>query len=252
MALMTSAGLSSRRALAALVVLVIVSLSGCASSAPPSRPAARPATPPFDNVRRIAVVVTGESRFTVLEHSAQPGRTFDAVLDWTPYRFLLKPLAALVHRGINRLLESDRSETAGRDLAGISPNAAVSAAFAQALAESEQFKEIQMLDREPVGEDRRRLDAIVRLTVPTWGIVRVREGDPDLLSGFADVRAEMTLRGAGVVVWDSTEDVTDPERLPLDSFKKNTEFTRQRLLDVLARAGERLANELLYARTAGR
>jgi hypothetical protein len=245
---MTSAGTISTRARAALVILVAVSLAGCASSAPPARPAARP----FENVRRIAVVVAGESRFTVLEHSAQPGRTFDEVLRWTSYTSLLQPLAALVHRGINWLLESDRAETTGRDLAGISPRATVSAAFARTLAASDQFQEIRMLDREPVGDERRRLDAIVRLVVPRWGIVRVREGDPDLLSGFADVRAEMTLRGTGVVVWETTEDVTDPERLSLESFEKNTEFTRHHLLDVLTRAGERLANELLYARSAGR
>jgi len=231
-----------------LLVLLVGSLWGCASSAPPPQPAARP----FDNVRRLAVVVTGDSRFTVLEHSAEPGRTFDEVLGWTPYKSLLQPLAALLHKGINWLLESDSTEAAGRDLAGISPKAAVSIAFAQALAASEQFQEIRMLEREPVGEDRRRVDAIVRLSVPAWGIVRVREGDPDLLSGFADVRAEMVIRGTGVVVWEKAEDVTDPERLPLESFRKDSEFTRHHLLDVLTRAGERLANELVYARSAGR
>jgi hypothetical protein len=237
------------RARAALVALLVVSLASCTSSAPPPSPAARP----FDDVRRIAVVVTGDSRFTVLEHSAEPGRTFDEILGWMPssYKPFLQPLAALVHRGINWLLEVDRVETAGRDLARISPGAEVSMAFAQRLAESGHFQEIRMLQNEPVGEERRRVDAIVRLTVPTWGIVRVRQ-EPDLLSGFADVRAEMTVRGTGVVVWEDAEDVTDPERLPLRSFEKNVEFTRQHLLDVLTRAGERLANELLYARSAGR
>ena len=109
-----------------------------------------------------------------------------------------------------------------------------------------------MLEAEPIGDERRRVDAIVRLTVPTWGIVRVRGEEPPLVSGFADVRAEMTVRGTGVVVWEDTEDVTDPERLPLRSFEKNPEFTREHLLDVLTRAGERLANEVLYARSAGR
>jgi len=231
-----------------LLVLLVGSLWGCASSAPPPQPAARP----FDNVRRLAVVVTGDSRLTVLEHSAEPGRTFDEVLSWTPYKSLLQPLAVPLHKGINWLLESDSTEAAGRDLAGISPKAAVSIAFAQALAASEQFQEIRMLEREPVGEDRRRVDAIVRLSVPAWGIVRVREGDPDLLSGFADVRAEMVIRGTGVLVWEKAEDVTDPERLPLESFRKDSEFTRHHLLDVLTRAGERLANELVYARSAGR
>jgi len=45
----------------------------------------------------------------------------------------------------------DRADTAGRDLAGISPKAAVSIAFAQTLAASEQFQEIRMPGREPVG-----------------------------------------------------------------------------------------------------
>src|SRR5882724_13228140 len=151
-----------------LLVLLVGSLWGCASSAPPPQPAARP----FDNVRRLAVVVTGESKFTVLEHSAEPGRTFDQILAWTPnpYKSLFQPFVELLHQGINWLLASDHAERAGRNLAGISPTAAVSIAFAETLAASEQFREIQMLEREPVGDDRRRLDAIVRLTVPTWGI----------------------------------------------------------------------------------
>ena len=236
---------------AVLIAFLGVALFGCASSAArPSRPAARP----FDNVRRVAVVVTGESQFTVLEHRAEPGRTFDRILAWTPnpYKGWFQPFVELVHRGINWLLESDQAETTGRNLAGISPNAAVSIAFAETLAASEQFREIQMLEREPVGDDRRRLDAIVRVTVPTWGIVRVREGDPDLVSGFADVRAEMMIRGTGVVVWQKSEDVTDPERFPLATLKKDPEFARHHLLDVLTRAGQRLANELVYARSAGR
>ena len=108
------------------------------------------------------------------------------------------------------------------------------------------------MEREPVGEDRRRADAIVRLAVPAWGLVRVREGEPDLLSAFADVRAQMVLRGTGVVVWENTEDVTNPERLPLEAFTRDPELARQELTDVLERAGQRLASELLYARSAGR
>ena len=82
--------------------------------------------------------------------------------------------------------------------------------------------------------------------------LRVREGEPDLLSAFADVRAQMVLRGTGVVVWEDNEDVTNPERLPLEAFTKDREFTRHELTEVLERAGQRLASELLYARGAGR
>jgi hypothetical protein len=90
------------------------------------------------------------------------------------------------------------------------------------------------------------------LTVPAWGLVRVREGDPDLLSAYADVRAEMVALETGTVLWKNDEDVTDPERLPLKSFTADRQLTRQRLLDVLQRAGRRMASELLYARSAGR
>src|SRR5437879_13911062 len=93
----------------ALLVLVLGSLWGCASSAPTPRPAARP----FDNVRRVAVVVTGDSRFTVLEHRAEPGKTFDAVLGWTPFKSLLQPFAMLARRAPNCLVAPDRAAAAG-------------------------------------------------------------------------------------------------------------------------------------------
>jgi len=90
------------------------------------------------------------------------------------------------------------------------------------------------------------------VTVPAWGLVRVREGKPDLLAGFADVRAQMVVRETGTVVWEHDEDVTHPERLPLQAFTRDSEFARQGLLEVLERAGQRVANEFLYARGAGR
>jgi len=237
------------RAVAVLLVLA-VALPGCASSAPP-RPAARP----FDHVRQLAIVVSGESRFSVLAHRAEPGRTFDEVLKWgvlSPYQALLRPVAELVHKGVNWLLDADRKTDAAVDLGGIAPRSVVSAAFVQALEASARFDEIQIYAREPLGEDRRRAEAIVRISVPAWGLVRIREGEPDLVSAFADARAEMVAPAIGVVIWEATEDVTDPERLPMKSFTGDRDFTRQQLIDVLQRAGQRLASELLYARGAGR
>ena len=237
------------RAVAVLLVLA-VALPGCASSAPP-RPAARP----FDHVRQLAIVVSGESRFSVLEHRAEPGRTFDEVLKWgvlSPYQALLRPVAELVHKGVNWLLDADRKTDAAVDLGGIAPRSVVSAAFVQALEASARFDEIQIYAREPLGDDRRRAEAIVRISVPAWGLVRIREGEPDLVSAFADARAEMVAPAIGVVIWEATEDVTDPERLPMKSFTGDRDFTRQQLIDVLQRAGQRLASELLYARGAGR
>ena len=238
------------RVVAVLLVASLVAAAGCASSAPP-----RPAAAPFDHVSRLAVVVSGESTFTVLADSAEPGRTFDDILKWGfwgSYATVLRPVAELVHRGINWLLEIDRTSDAKVDLGDVAPRTVVTAAFVRALEASGRFAEIRTYGREPVGDDRRRADAIVRITVPTWGLVRVREGEPDMVSAFADVRAEVVVPASGVTLWTDSEDVTDAERLPLKSFTKDREFTRQQLLGVLERAGQRLASELLYVRGADR
>jgi hypothetical protein len=55
-------------------------------------------------------------------------------------------------------------------------------------------------------------------------------------------------RDTGVVVWRHEEDVTHPERFPLDTAKKAAPATRELLIDVLERAGRRVANELVYSR----
>jgi hypothetical protein len=238
------------RAVAVLLVASLVAVTGCASSAPP-----RPAGHSFDHVRQLAVVVTGESSFTVQADNAEPGRTFNQILGWGIFgsdSSWLRPVAELVHRGINWLLDLDRTNDAKVDLGDLTPRSAVGAAFVRALEDSRRFDEIRAYGREPVGEDRKRADAIVRITVPSWGFVRIQEGNPELVSAFADVRAEMVAPGAGVTIWELREDVTDAERVPLTAFTKDREFARAQLLAVLGRAGQRLASELLYARGAGK
>jgi hypothetical protein len=228
---------------AVIVTPVLSIVLGCASSAPPARPTARP----IDGVRRVAIVGAGDSKFTVVEHRSEPGRTFDEVVKWTPHQWL-RPFGALVHAGINWLLDSGRAATTAPDVAGVPSRIVVAEVVARRLQASGVFDEVRALEREPVGEERQRSDALLRVTVPAWGLVRVRQGPPDLLSAFADVRAQMVIRGTGVVVWESSEDVTHPERLPLESFTRDPRFARQQLIDVLERAGQQLASELVYAR----
>jgi len=239
------------RAVAVLSVLTLVAVTGCASSAPPPLPAARS----FDHIRQLAVVVSGESKFAVLAEEAEPGRTFDEILKWGFWGSdvtWLRPVAELVHRGINWLMEVDRTADARVDLGDVTPRSVVTAAFVRALEASGQFTDIRTYGREPVGEDRRRVDALARIAVPRWGLVRVREGEPDVVSAFADVRAELVVPGSGVTLWSAGEDVTDAERLPLKSFTGDRDFTREQLRAVLERAGQRLASEVLYARGVGR
>ena len=214
-----------------------------------------PAARPFDDVKRVVVVVSGDSSFSIVEHAVEPGRTFDEVIKWLPwvqYQAALRPAAQLLHRGINWALGADRSAVAVSSLQGVSPRLVVADSMAKTLEASGWFTDVRTFDREPTGEDRRNADAIVRVSVPAWGLVRVREGEPGLLSGFADVRGQMAMRGTGVVLWEYREDVTNPEQIPVDAFLGDRQFARQEMIDVLERAGQRLANEMLYSRSAGR
>lgn len=236
-----------KRAHPGVLAVVLLSLWGCAA-APPSRPSARP----FDDVRQLAIVVSGESSLSVVGHNAEPGRTFDEIMAWYPTKAWMRPLAKLVHQGINWALEYDQTATIGRSVDGISPRTVVAEAMARKLRASGWFEEIRTFEREQPAEDRRRDDAVVRVMVPAWGVVRVRAGDPDLLAGFADVRGHMMLSGTGVILWEGSQDVTSPELFPLKAFMKDEDFARQEMVDVLERAGQRLASELMYARGAGR
>lgn len=235
-----------RRTLA--LALVVGAISGCASSAP--APSPRPTGAALDGVRRVVVVTSGESRFSVVQASKEPGREFDEVMKWLPYKEILVPIARAVYWGVTWLIDADRaSGTVPRD---VTPGAVVADAFARTLQVSGPFDQIVPLDREPVGDVRRNADAIVRLSVPSWGLMRVREGNPHLVAAFVDVRAQMVLRESGVVMWEHEEDVTHPERLSLEAFTRDRALSREELIDVLERAGRRLANELLYARGGGR
>lgn len=235
-------------AAAVLVALATGALSGCGQ---PEMPRPQAVAGPLGTVRRVVVVASSDSAFSVMENRSDPGRTFDDIVKWTPYAWL-RGLGPLVHEGINRLLDFGGTARAAPDAEGISPRSIVSGALARRLSASGTFEDVRAVASEPLGEERRGADGLVRVTVPAWGLLRVREGNPNLLSAFADAHAELVSPATGVVVWALTEDVTGPDRLPLESFSRDRPFTRQQLIEVLARAGERLASELLYARGAVR
>jgi hypothetical protein len=238
--------------LALVLVVAMVGLSGCASSAPP---------PPTSGVRgtdlqRIVIVGSGESKFTMIHDSPEAAKTFDGivneVLKWIPasYGAILGPLAKIASSAISSGAKAKREAAAASQVGAVSPAAVVADAFVRRLQASGQFADVRAVEREPVGDARRQADAIIRVTVPAWGLVRVREGKPDLLAGFADVRGQMVVRATGTVLWEHDEDVTHGERLPLQAFTRDADFARHELLEVLERAGQRMASELLYARGA--
>ena len=244
---------SVTRVRALVVLLVIAAMAGCATapSAPAPSPSPAPVSTPLHGVRRVVVVPSGESRFAVTQESSRgTERVLEDVLKWLPYKEVLIPLAQVVYWGVSWLMESERkSETLPKD---VTPGSIVAATFARTLRQTGSFESIVAMEREPIGEARRDADAIVRLTVPVWGLIRVRDGSPPMVAGFADVRAQLVVRETGVVVWEHAEDVTHPDRQALDALTKDKALTREGLVDVLERAGRRLATEFIYARGGAR
>jgi hypothetical protein len=233
------------RALA--VLLTFLALSGCAASRPASPPPPAPRVAPVGDLRRLVIVPSGASKLTVAGDTLDVARVFGEVAKWYPAAGAYAALAGVIQWGINHLVEEGRAKASAPSLQGILPGAIVGEAFARTLMATGRFDQVRTVDREPVGDDRRGADALVRLTVPAWGLVRVRTGKPDLMAAYVDVRAQVDVRPTGVVVWEHDEDVTHAERLPLQTFTGDAEILRQELIEVLERAGQRLANEFIYA-----
>jgi hypothetical protein len=238
------------RRVSAALCLALVALGGCVSSSP--RAGSRRSLP-LAHDGQIVVVTSGESRFSVMhEGNVQLDPTLDDVLRWVPYGALWRAVAQLAVSGVNELSEAERRAATAPHVRGLAPRTVVAEAFARALVGSGGIREVRTLDREPLGADRRGAVAIVRLAVPRWGLLRVLEGKPDLVAAFADVSAQAVVPETGAVLWEHEEDVTHPDRLPLDAFTRDRQFTRQGIVDVLERAGRRLAAEYLYAKMPGR
>jgi hypothetical protein len=227
------------------LVVMALALSVCAAHAAP---------PPVGEIRSLVVVPSGESKLTMPGASSPSDdsnvtRVFGEIAKWYPKAALWGALAGLVQRGIDWLAADGRSSSDARQVRGITPGTVVADAFTRALVSSGRFDQVRTVEREPLGDERRDTDALVRVIVPTWGLVRVREGSPEMMAAYADVRAQIVVRPTSIVVWEHDEDVTHGERLPLQAFTGDTALARQAFLDVLERAGQRLANELLYARS---
>ena len=230
--------------------LTLVILSGCAR---PARPPEAVRVRPPEEFPPLVVVVSAESKFSVMhEGDFQFDRTLDDVLRWVPYGAAWRALAQVVQRGVNRISEAERQAATAPHVQDFVPSNVVAGAFSRALVASGLVREVRTLEREPVGDERIGADVVVRLSVPSWGLLRVREGTPDLLAAFADIRARVVTLETGAVLWEHAEDVTHPDRLPLRAFSRDREFARQAMVEVLERAGRRLASEYLYARAAGR
>jgi hypothetical protein len=132
-----------------MLAVALIGLSACASSAPPPSDAAS-FSGHVGEVRRLAVVPSGESKFTMVsEKKVDAGRVLDEVVKWYPKAWALAPLAKAVQWGINWLADEGRPAGAAPRVGGTSPGAAVADAFARTLLASGRFDEIQTLEHRP-------------------------------------------------------------------------------------------------------
>jgi hypothetical protein len=242
--------------LSLLLIFAMVGLTACAPVTPSPSVVAPPSGPVVE-VRRLTVVPSGESRLTMPgvsntvasdDGAGTVGRVFGDIAKWYPKAALYQALAVVIQRGVEWVLQDKRSSAADAYSRGITPSAVVADTFARTLVASGRFDQVRTLDREPAGDDRRETDAVVRVLVPAWGIVSVRGGKPEMMAAYADARAQVVVPPTSAVTWEHDEDITHGERLPAQVFTSDPQLARQALMDVLERAGQRLANELLYAR----
>jgi hypothetical protein len=183
------------RASTALFLVAMLSLWGCASSAPPARPAARP----FDDVKRVVVVVSGDSSFSIVDHAVEPGRTFDEVIKWLPwvqYQAALRPAAQLIHRGINWALGRTVRPLAVSE-AGVSPRMVVAGSMAKTLEASGRFTDVRTFDREPSAEERRSAEPSCGYPCPHGVSCAFARASPASRPALADVRGQMAMRAPG-------------------------------------------------------
>jgi hypothetical protein len=232
-----------------LLTLTLILASACAPA--PTRGAVPVSNVrSLEGVRRLSIISFDAASFTLVEHRSQPGRTLDEVLSWHPYGAALRPLAALVHRGVNSALSRDHEIMVAGSVYDVAAGQVVAEAMAGRLRASRSLDEVRVLASEPIDTNRPE-DALVRLTVTSWGLVRVRD-DPELFSSFSDVTGFLGVSGSGVVLWEHREDATGPDQIPFEALRWNPPLTRKEVVTALERAGERLAAELLYARGAAR
>ena len=238
---------------AVFLVVVLIVASGCATTAPPPVPPPAASLPALDSPE-LVVIASGTSTFSVMHEgeTAQVARTLDEVLRWIPNAYIWRAVAHVVNLGVNWLTEGQREASTAPHVSDVEPRKVVADAFARRLMETGRFRQVRVLDGEPVGAERRAADVILRVAVPTWGLLRVREAKPDLLAGFADVRVQLVALETSAVLWEHEEDVTHPARLPLEAFSRDRAFARQAMIELLERAGGRIASEFVYARGAGR
>ena len=134
-----------QRTVAVFLVVTLLPLAGCASSAPPppTTPIARPAEP----LRRLVVVSTGESKFAMSEQrpAAQDSAQLDGIITevakWIPgwYGAVLAPLAKVIASALSLPGDSKQTADTAAKMGEVSPRAIVADAFARRLQLQERL-----------------------------------------------------------------------------------------------------------------
>jgi hypothetical protein len=227
-----------RSALAWIVLIVLA--GGCG----PVNQATRPTSTQMAGMRRLAVVVSPGSDFTVIKE--RRGGAATAAMVGGAFGVVGLLTAGAVHSGITASKDKDHAAAVSPHVVDVAPQKVVTEALLRTLRDG-GLADIQLFEHVPDTKDTAQFDGVLRLEMPEWGLVKVSD-DPDLMSGFVELKVQMAMTSGGSPIWDEAHTALGRDRLPLEIFKRDGELTRKALTETLEAAGQRLAYELLYPR----
>ena len=212
----------TRRVLAAAALF----LAACG----PMHTTVRPTVSHLAGVQRVAVVVTEDGAFTVVNERAKATAT-GAVL--------FGVIGAAVASAANQGMDSEETDKIRPGLTGFSPTPPLRESFVAALKGSGRMEVVDAGDNP---------DAVVRLTVKEWGVRLPSRAISDKLAAFAEIQARMTRAASQDMLWDEHEVSLGNGRHDLAAYRQDAVLLRGELTDTLESAGHRLANLLIYPR----
>lgn len=230
--------------MAAVLLMPLTAITGCGAT----EHAVRPSAAGLVGVKRVAVVVQGDSAFEVVAARAKAGTAMELVRG-DPFLLLGLSVALAVTAGIKgaaALRDSNDASALQPPAQTFSPRAVLVDTFSQSLRSGGRF-EVENLETEPTAEQRPHFDAVVFLRVPLWGFQLLRTDDP-WLAAFVQIDAKVVRTGRSESLWEQTETVFGRGRQTPDALKADPELVRRELKETLETAGHRLAVELLYPR----
>jgi hypothetical protein len=222
-------------------VLATVLVGGCGTAGHQAQPTAAD----LRSIKRLAVVVTGDTGFRVVAARAEGAGSNPGVHMATIFGGII---GGAIAAGIVGSQADSRDEQEARALAvhldGFSPHRVFAEAFARTLQESGRPLAVVVLAAPPDAGG--PFDAVAEFRIEDWGIRRVVTDDPTRLAGFVTLEARLAKTRDDAPLWREWDTVLGQGRHDVASYRADSDKLRNELRGVAMEAGERMAMRLLY------